>query len=963
MQSKMRQRTQLESRHGLMRIKQLKLVGFKSFANKTIINFDENFIGVVGPNGSGKSNVIDAVRWVFGEKSNKNLRGASSSDVIFGGTEKRKKQNIAEVTIVLDNVDRHIDLEFDEVEFTRRLYRSGKSEYIINGVEVRFKDIQELILDKGIGKNAFSIISQGKIEEIITTSPENRRLLIEEVAGILKYKKRKESALNKLAKTGDNLDQVNLILNEIEERRGPLQRQALTARSYLALKEELETKELDLLATRIRENEEEINGLKVIVENENLEVIKLETAETNFELETEEQTAAANRIKSNLNELNNEINQLAARLNTKRSDLKVLTERQAHVSQNSEREQQLVTSQLSLSTELHTARNLLEDLSSKLAVKRNQESQFETQFRELRIRQNQAYNSKNDIKGELSRINVPFPTRKVLSEQIAGIIGTVESAFTVESTYSEAINTIIGGRLFEVITTDRQSATAGINFLKNNKFGRQTFLPLDAMRPGFIDKETVEKLETYSGFIGIGSNLINFDLKFEKVFTNLLGNVIVCDNLESAKYINEQLTNRYRIVSLDGDLIQTSGAMSGGRTNRQSRLVLETNLKKVDSELVQIQSQIDSLNQKNEQFTNELRALDTDYRLQYSAVERLGSEQSLITEELKAIGHEDISGQSTSITSEISDLEKKALELNGKKTKLELNLDTINEQMEANRLNVREIRESLREINLGLRDHEIKFERISTTLKNDISILREDYSMSTQMLLSNPRPQVDAKAYNTLVKDLKSKIRNLGPINVLAIDEYEELTTRFEFIDVQRADLVIAKEKLETIIRNLDEFFIEAFEKTYRKLRVEFQMVYRELFGGGNADLILTNEDDLLTTGVEIVAQPPGKKLQTISLLSGGEKALTAISLLFAILRIRSLPFAILDEVEAALDESNVKRYAQYIKVFSERTQFIVITHRQGTMEAVDALYGVTMEEKGISTTVKVTLKEVEQYV
>lgn len=954
---------QSESERVQMRIKQLKLSGFKSFANKTIINFDENFIGVVGPNGSGKSNVIDAIRWVFGEKSNKNLRGASSSDVIFGGTETRKKQNIAEVTIVLDNTDRHIELEFDEVEFTRRLYRSGKSEYIINGVEVRFKDIQDLILDKGIGKNAFSIISQGKIDEIITTSPDSRRLLVEEVAGILKYKKRKESALNKLAKTADNLDQVSLILNEIEERRGPLKRQAETAKTYLELKDDLETKELDLLASRIRVNEEEINSLKTIVENENLEVIRLETAETNIDLENEQQMEVANQLKLQISQSNQEINNKLEQLNNKRSDLKVLKERQSHITQNSKREQQLINDQLANNTELHNAKQQLSELSSKLAAKRNDEQQFSNKFKDLRVSQSQSYNKINDLKGELSKINVPFATRKVLDSNIQGILGTVEANFSVEGKYSEAISTIIGGRLFDIITTNRQSATAAITFLKNGKFGRQTFLPLDAMGANYVDKQTLTTLKEYKNFIGTGVELIKYDSKFENVFSNLLGTVIVCKDLESAKYISMNITKRYRIVSLEGDLIQTSGAMSGGRSTRQSRLILETNLKKAEDELKQIQNQIDILNQKNQQYTNELQILDTDFRLQQSIVNRLTSEQGIIGEELSAIGHQGEDKESNSITTEITNLENAVTKLNQTKTMLELKLEKNEETMEAGRINIRDLRDQLREINHGLRDHEIQYERISTSLKNDITILREDYSMSTQMLLSARTTTVDIKDYNSMVKDIKSKIRNLGPINTLAIAEYEELTNRFEFIDVQRADLVTAKEKLETIIRNLDEFFIEAFSKTYNKLRVEFQMVYRELFGGGHADLILTNSDDLLQTGVEIVAEPPGKKLQTISLLSGGEKALTAIALLFAILRIRSLPFAILDEVEAALDEANVKRYAQYIKVFSERTQFIVITHRQGTMETVDALYGVTMEEKGVSTTVKVTLKEGEQYV
>lgn len=947
-----------------MRIKQLKLSGFKSFANKTVINFDENFIGVVGPNGSGKSNVIDAIRWVFGEKSNKSLRGNSSSDVIFGGTEKRKKQNIAEVTIVLDNTDRHLEIEFDEVAFTRRLYRSGKSEYILNGVEVRYKDIQELILDKGIGKNAFSIISQGKIEEIITTSPESRRLIVEEVAGILKYKKRKDSALNKLTKTDENLHQVNLILNEIDERRGPLERQAIVAQKYLEYKEELETKEVDLLSLRLKTNEEEYSGLKVITEDSKLEVIKLETEETNLDLQIEDLKLNISKQTNYYNNLNRVINERIRELGDNRTELKVLKERQAILNEKAGRELELENNILDLNERIHLNRQQFNHIAEELNTSKQREAQCQEGLTDLSNQMRSITIRENDLKNELNRVTIPFATRKLLEVNLKGIIGTVGDNFSVDLKYTEAINTIIGGRIHDVITVDRNAATDAINYLKKNKFGRQTLLPRDSMRKMRVDDSTLNRLTNFSGFIGLGIELIKFDQSNYSIFSNLLGNVIVCHSLEDAKNISKNITNRFRIVTLEGDLIQSSGAMSGGRSKRQSKLVIESNLAKLRNEKFKLESKIEALNTRHDKLRAEYSNISTEYQISKSLIERLESDVKLNKLELAEFGNNSSQeSENNEIEKKIKVLEQETEELGAKRVRSELKRKQLEEQLEELDTNVRSLRNELKVLNSSHTKDNVRLERLTISIRNDVAVLREDYQISSQNAIHNAKEDIDVEEYEVVVKSLKSKIRNLGPVNTLAIDEYKELTERFEFIDTQRSDLILAKEKLEDIICKLDGFFVESFDKTYCKLRTEFQLVYKELFGGGHADLILTNEEDLLHSGVEIVAQPPGKKLQTISLLSGGEKALTAIALLFAILRIRSLPFAILDEVEAALDEANVKRYARYIKIFSERTQFIVITHRQGTMEAVDALYGVTMQEKGVSTTVKVTLKEGESYV
>lgn len=946
-----------------MRIKQLKLSGFKSFANKTTINFNENFIGVVGPNGSGKSNVIDAIRWVFGEKSNKKMRGNNSADVIFGGTEKRKRQNICEVTIVLDNSDHHLEIEFDEVAFTRRLYRNGKSEYLINGVEVRYKDVQELILDKGIGKNAFSIISQGQIEEIITTTPEKRRLIVEEVAGILKYKKRKENSLNKLAKTDENLNQIATMLDGIEERRGPLKRQAENAQKFLSLKEELETKEISLLANRIQRLNKSYEEYKLLSEDTQLEIMQLETKEVNLSLNEEELMSLQTENVQKLNQINTTINDNLQKISQRRSDLKVLSERQSLLAGHSGRVLELKNNILHLKENLSVEESNLAKAKSALEIANVKERELYTDITDIQAKLKQLGFKENDLSNELNKIIAPFTTRKVLAANLPGIIGTVNESFSVDARYTEAISAILGGRIYDVITIDKEAASSAIKYLSQNKFGRQTFLPRDSMRTLKVDNDAFNIAKETNGFVGVASELIEFSKDNFNVFSNLLGNVIVCENLNQAKQLSNKINKRYRVVTLDGDIIQTSGAMSGGKSKRQSKLVLEAKLAKLQTEKQHLELSLENVTEKYDQFKTDFFEKRSDFEMKNTIVKRLKSELELNELEFNQFdsSQDDVS-ESNKIVDDISELEKILDELNYKQAKLEQTQSDNVEKIDEIREQLKNYRYQIKDLSSKNTQNNLQLERITINLKSDVAVLRDEYNMSTDMAISKAISPINEEEYDQIVKQIKSKIRNLGPVNTLAIDEYAELTERFNFIDEQRSDLIVAKNKLEDIIMQLDEFFIESFEDTYNKLRVEFQFIYKELFGGGNADLILTNSDDLLETGVEIVAQPPGKKLQTISLLSGGEKALTAIALLFAILRIKSLPFAILDEVEAALDEANVQRYAKYIKIFSEKTQFIVITHRQGTMENVDALYGVTMEEKGVSKTLKVSLQEGEKY-
>ncbi|MGL4589743.1 MAG: AAA family ATPase [Mycoplasmatales bacterium] len=946
-----------------MRIKELKLFGFKSFSTKTTIKFDHNFIGIVGPNGSGKSNIIDAIRWVFGEHSNKSLRGSNATDIIFNGTQTKKRLNVAEVTIVLDNEDGHLPIDYSEVAITRRVYRTGNSEYLLNGTECRLKDITELILDTGMGKSSFSIISQGKIESIIMDSPENRRAIVEEVAGVLKYKKRKETTVRKLVKVEQNLSQVDLILGEMFERIEPLRIQSEKAQNFLKLKEQLDVKELTYLANAVQLNSEKYNALKQIIEENSVEQIALDnqiSADTTAISQLNEQINEVEISKNQINNLivlkNREISELSAKyqiLQDRRANIKDLNDGQ-------KRKLELEQKIFEVNLEMSTITAQIEQLELNLV----NELKLETDFLNLQNQKQQEISKvvreKNDLERELASHDIPFATRKVLEQNLPGIHSYVSKLFTVDQKYAEAINSAIGGRLNEIVTEDKHYARQAIDFLKQHQFGRQTFIPIDDVHTMKVDSKIHQELAKVEGFVGIGIDVISFEEKYTKVFEHLLGAIIIASDMNAAFRISK-ITNRYRIVTLDGEVVAQSGTLTGGRHKRQNRFIIENKLQKINDKLAELEqknTQTFDYAKKNK-LTSELQINQHKYGIQAKEKQLLELEFGTLDstkEEFDATEIFELTAKIEELKKLISSEEIRLVELEN----AEYELKKVREEKQ---LDMRETNERFKLLSRKLSEAEGQIGRLEVTLKNDIMVLNEEYSITPELAYRKVAHDINLEEYQKDVAKLKREIRAIGPINTLAIEEYEEVSTRYNFIDSQKTDLLSAKEKLEIIINKLDVFFIETFVETYEKLRVEFQQVFKELFGGGYADLVLTNPDDYLNTGIEIVAQPPGKKLQTISLLSGGEKAFTAISLLFAILRIRTVPFAILDEVEAALDEVNVKRYAKYLKIFSEKTQFLVITHRRGTMESVDTLYGITMQEKGVSSILNVTLEEKEQYV
>ena len=945
-----------------MRINELKLYGFKSFADKTTIRFEDDFIGIVGPNGSGKSNIIDAIRWVFGEQSSKSLRGNNSIDVIFGGTQTRKKMNYAEVTLVLDNKEKYLPLDYNEVSITRRLYRSGDSEYLLNGIECRLKDITELIMDTGMGKNSFSIISQGKIEEITTSKPETRRQTIEEVAGVLKYKKRKETALRKLSKTQDNLNQVDIVLSEMSDRLVPLKRQSEKANRFIDYKKQLEEFEITLLAKRIEFNHEHVEGYSKILNQLEFEDVtcnnKLSKLETDILILSEQ----IHEESLNINKLVNKIAIEQSEFHELDSQYRVLQERRNNIAKDD-------ISKLIINTEkiiFESKKNkTIHDKEMDIIVREcnEKQSQYNTlynEYNELKRNKFNLANKLDDFNQQAGATKYPYATR-ILLDNDNFMVDVVKDLYTTEKKYATAVSVALGGRANELVMETTAEVKKAVTYIRNNKSGRATFLPLDNIREFKIDENIIKKARVHPGYIGLAIDLLESDSKYSKVFNNIVGTVIITDNIDSANNVSKLLGNRYRIVTLDGEVVNTSGSITGGFLKDNNKLVLKSEITKLEESIIKVNDRIENISSDMIIFDESHRQLSFKVSVKKELIDKLNRDINTKTYELNDLLSQTNNSDSNNINDiqdSIEQIQNNIVELTKVKDEHTNTHDKLINQKEVNQLELKNTNEEIRILGKKVKDNSVNLSKMEISIENDLSILSEEYSLSYEMALKNAKSNIDINKYETSVISLKRSIKELGPVNTDSIEEYVEISERYNYIDVQKKDLDSAKGKLEEIINKLDTHVISQFSDTYTKLRDEFQTVFTELFGGGQADLVLTDPDDILNTGIEIVAQPPGKKLQTISLLSGGEKALTAIALLFAILRVRTVPFAILDEVEAALDETNVKRYARYLKIFSEYTQFLVITHRQGTMEIVDKLYGITMAEKGVSSVVGVKMTQ-----
>ena len=1175
-----------------MYLKEIEIQGFKSFADKTKVVFDQGVTAVVGPNGSGKSNITESLRWALGESSVKSLRGGKMPDVIFAGTESRKPLNYASVIVTLDNQDGFIKDAGQEIKVERHIYRTGDSEYKIDGKKVRLRDIHDLFLDTGLGRDSFSIISQGKVEEIFNSKPEERRAIFEEAAGVLKYKTRRKETESKLQQTQDNLDRLEDIIYELDNQIKPLEKQAATARKFMDLDGQRKAIYLDVLVAQIQANkaeldltEEELNQVQELLtsyyqkreslelENQSLKkqrqdlqaemakdqtslmdltalisdlerklaLSKLETEQVALNQqeaqarlasldekrnaliqEKEEKEANLSQLEENLAVNTKELNRLEAELVAFSDDpdqmIEQLRERfvaflqeEADVSnqltriendlENSRQQTQKQEEQLeSLKEQLASAKSKAaeqeialksakEKVQTLLADYQTNAKHEEEQKQAYQSQQNQLFDRLDSLKNKQAKAqslenilknhsNFYAGVKSVLQEKnrLGGIVGAVSEHLTFDVRYQTALEIALGASSQHIIVEDEQAATKAIDFLKRNRAGRATFLPLTTIKARSISGQNQDVIASSPGFLGMADELVTFDAKHEAIFKNLLATTAIFDTVEHARDAARKVRYQVRMVTLDGTELRTGGSYAGG-ANRQNNSIFikpeleqlqkeiaqeekllsqeEEKLKTVQENLATLTQTLETIKSKGEQARIEEQGLYLAYQQTCQQVEELETLLELQEQELNNLRGGDwqtekekcqerlsiIATEKQKLESEIEEIKsnKNAIqeryqslqdklsqerllktEMIGQKRYEVADIERINKELEYLDMEQDEIERLLQEKvdNLEKVDTELltKQEREAKSQKEEIQQglirkqfelddiegqlddiashleqarqqneewirkqtraeatkekitdrlrylqgqLTEEYQISYTEALEQANPLEDLAVAEQEVKDLEKSIRSLGPVNLDAIEQFDEVHERLEFLNSQRDDILSAKNLLLETITEMNDEVKERFKSTFEAIRESFKVTFKQMFGGGQADLILT-EGDLLTAGVEISVQPPGKKIQSLNLMSGGEKALSALALLFSIIRVKTIPFVILDEVEAALDEANVKRFGDYLNRFDKDSQFIVVTHRKGTMAAADSIYGVTMQESGVSKIVSVKLKDLE---
>ena len=981
-----------------MYLKEIRAQGFKSFADKTLIELDNNITGIVGPNGSGKSNVVDAIRWVLGEQSVKSLRGdGNMTDVIFSGSNSRNASSIASVTLVLDNTDHFLPLDFNEVSLKRRVYKDGSNEYFINEEKVRLKDVTDILLDSGIAKESFNIISQGKIEEILSNKPEDRRIIFEEAAGVLKYKRRKDEALRKLDKTHNNMNRVDDIINELENQVGPLEEQKNKALEYQKINNELESIEVCLIAHDITNiNFEYQQNKNRIIELED-EISKLSTNNSIGESKVLE-------YKNNISSLDTEIKnhqekllELTKKVEQLNSRKTIILERQKYTVEDSKLHDNLVSlkeKELKLNNEYSLFKNNIDNtlleiniLKEKLnnatkdldLIKQNKDKLLDSLSNKLKEENN------FNLKIETQRFSIdnnsslPYAVKMVLENpKLRGIHDIIGNLFDVEEKYALAISTALAMASTNIVVDDEKCASEAINYLKNNNVGRATFFPINIIKPKSVDDLTLNKINNTLGFVGVASDLIHFNKVYDNIILNQLGNVIVADNLENANKLAKLIDYRYRIVTLDGELLHVGGSLTGGNVIKSRNIILEkyeleNNIKlanKLTEEIKLLEEKINLIDNDYRTVEDKLYLINKDKldkELMYTNYVKKLAE----IEEANKINCLEINSTNNMLNNTLNVEEQDVLnkyyeainDKNNIENKLNIlvkNRDDISSELSDYELSIKKDNALFNEKNNELKQLEININRQDVKLDNLLNILSENYSLTYEDAISKFKLEIDENIARSKVNNLKRQIKDIGIVNLAAIEEFERVNTRYQFLMTQKEDLTKAENTLLDIIDEMDKVMISEFTKTFKIIKDNFVMTFKELFKGGTADLKLTDPDNILETGIEIVACPPGKKLTTISLLSGGEKTFTAISLLFAILKSKPVPFCILDEVEAALDDVNVDSFGRYVQGLKDKTQFIIITHKKKTMEYVDTLYGITMQESGVSKLVSVKLEEIK---
>lgn len=973
-----------------MYLKRIELHGFKSFADKVNIEFQPGITGIVGPNGCGKSNISDAVRWVLGEQSVKSLRGSHMSDVIFAGSEDRKAQNLAEVTLVFDNTDRMINYDYNEIEITRRLYRDGnEAEYLLNRQQCRLKDITDLIMDTGLGRDSLSIISQGNISNFADNKPEERRAIFEEAAGVSKYKKRKIESIRKLERTKDNLDRIGDIVFELEKQIAPLKRQKEKAETYLELKEKLTGVEVAVLVHEIKDS-------KTILDQLSDELKKLNENQAIIDGDILLKETANDEIRKKMFVLDNEINNLQSELMEAMSQVTKLETSKIEIDQK--RKMVLESNdETQIKERLQNLKAILSDLVEEYndRVERLQSNEQETKA----IQQKQ---SSCQIEKEQTEQTISYMTseigkmrsrKEILQDNINNkshyysgvnaivryaknnpdIIGVLGELIINEEKYDLAISTALGSALQFIVTKDDYQARQAIKFLKDNKAGRATFLPINLMEKRTIRDEHKLVLPTLTGYLGILSDFVFSNHKIDVIIANQLGNVILADNIDHAAEISKATFARYKVVTLDGNVVNVGGSLTGGSANRQqSTIIQKRELDKLEIELETKERELLKIKNRYNQLDNELKEVSHDLLQKQMShaklevvVQNKKEELFIAKGEYETLSHqsveiEDFKNKTTEnqLIMQLNEAIRRRDELTEQiKTKREMRMSYVNES-DQHEVALRSLRKELKDIQAKINEKAIQATKKEANLNNYLNRLNEEYAMTYEYAFENYQESVDIESAKMEVAALRNQLTSLGHVNIDAIEEYKEVSTRYETMNTQRLDLIQAQDKIIQAIAEMDEIMIEKFSDTFEKINVEFNHVFRTLFGGGKAKIKYSDPQNILETGIDIDVQPPGKAVQNITLFSGGEKALIAISCLFAILRVRPVPMCILDEVEAALDMANVERFAKYLREFCSQTQFIVVTHREGTMEECDLLYGATMQQKGVTKLVSVKLEE-----
>lgn len=975
-----------------MYLKEIKISGFKSFADKTNITLDDNITCIVGPNGSGKSNIIDAVKWVLGEQSIKSLRGSNNmSDVIFAGSKSRSPLNLASVSLVFDNSDSYLKVPYTEISVTRKVFRSGENEYYLNNEKCRLKDIYDLFLDSGMGKYAFNIISQGEVSKIISDSPYERRTIFEEAAGVLKYKRRKEEALKKLEKTNENLTRVKDIIKELEEQIEPLKIQSEQASKYLKIKENLEQMEIALIANDLEKLNVLYHEQTKQIEDLTNEIIEKTTNITNDDIELEKKKQELEKITTNLTSLQQNLLILTKeeeKLNGEKNIIKERSKYDAEDVKVHENITNLKEQKLSLNNKLLSIKTDLTILDNKIKEVLKDNSNKNNEYVSLN-------NTKEDIKNKISALenlklqkeykikylndyieNSSFPVsikRFLSNPKLIGIHNTISKLINIDEKYLLALDVSLGGAKDYLVVDNPNVAKTCINYLKENNLGRVTFFPLDVIKPRYIEDNILNVVNDMDGFIDILANLVSYDSNYKNIIFNQLGNVLVVDNIDNANKISKKINNKYKIVTLDGEIINVGGSITGGTVKKKSiiseKYELENLLTKKDME----EKEILSLKQKQEEIDKNIKQFE-------NILYEIGKNRILLTEEYNAKNenYKLLKNQLDRITLELNNLEdlednsineeeekilkkyyevlkekelvnKKIILLNEEKEKVSSLIEEYQAKYRLNNSNVRNLEEKKKTL-------EIESSKMSVKMDNLLNILSETYQMTFEKAKANYVLEEDIDVARKNVNSYKKELKEIGIVNLGAIEEYERVSKRYEFLTKQDNDLEEAITTLLKIINELDSVMEKEFIKTFKEIEIEFNNVFKELFKGGSAKLKLTDESNILETGVNIEVSPPGKKITSISLLSGGEKTLTAISLLFAVLNVKKIPFCLFDEVEAALDEANVDRVGSYFNKYIGKTQLIIITHKKKTMEYANTLYGITMQESGVSKLVSVKL-------